>query len=149
MSIIHIAQYVEKTRIGFYENLEKNEILTELCELSKEKVTDLDMFKKAIFDREKIVSTGLGMHTAFPHVKISCIPEFFITIGIVSKGVNWDSLDGLPAKIIFMIGGPDGQQNHYLGILSKLSLIVKNQTTRTNLLVAQSGEEVLDIIRKF
>ena len=149
MSIIHIAKYVEKTRIGFYENLDKNEILTELCELSKEKVTDLDMFEKAIFDREKIVSTGLGMHTAFPHVKISCIPEFFITIGIASQGVNWDSLDGLPAKIIFMIGGPDGQQNHYLGILSKLSLIVKNQTTRSKLLAAKSSEDVLEIIRKF
>ena len=149
MSIIRIAKYIDASRIGFYDDLGKNAILTELCKLSEKKVTDFEMFEQAIFDREKIVSTGLGMHTAFPHVKISCIPEFFITIGIVSKGVDWDSLDGLPAKIIFMIGGPDGQQNHYLGILSKLSLIIKNQKTRTKLLLAESSEDVLEIIRKF
>lgn len=149
MSIIRIAKYVDPERIAFYDGLEKKNILTELCKLSADKVTDFEKFKKSIFDREKIISTGLGMFAAFPHVKISCIPEFFITIGIVPKGVDWDSFDGRPAKIIFMIGGPEGQQNHYLGILSKLSLIIKNETTRTQLLAANNAEEILEIIRKF
>lgn len=149
MSIIHIAKYVEKERICFYENLTKNEILSALCKLSAKKITDPKEFEKTIFEREKIISTGLGMSTAFPHVKIPCVPDFFISIGIVRQGVNWDSFDGRPVKIVFMIGGPDGQQYHYLGILSKLSLIVKNETTRNRLITAKSSEDVLDIIRKY
>lgn len=149
MSIIHIAEYVSKERITFYNGLTKAEVLRGLCRLSAEKVMDYDVFEKAIFDREKIMSTGLGMATAFPHVKISCIPKFFISIGIVKNGVDWDSFDGHPAKIIFLIGGPDGQQNHYLGILSKLSLMVKNEKTRNALIQAENSEEVMEIVGKF
>lgn len=149
MSIIQIANYVDQERIAFYGGLDKNEILMQLCKLSADKVLDFDNFQKAIYDREKIISTGLGMFTAFPHVKISCIPDFFISIGIVHQGVDWDSFDGRPAKIIFMIGGPEGQQNQYLGILSKLSLIIKNEQTRNQLLSSTTKDEVVNIIRKF
>ena len=149
MSIIKIANYVDESRIVFYENKDKNEVLDMLCRLSRSKVQDFDNFHQAIFDREKIISTGLGMSTAFPHVKISCIPEFFISIAIVKKGVDWDSFDGRPAKIIFMIGGPDGQQNRYLGILSKLSLMVKNEETRAAILASATAADVMKVVRKF
>ena len=149
MSIIKIANYVDESRIVFYENKDKNEVLDMLCRLSRSKVQDFDNFHQAIFDREKIISTGLGMSTAFPHVKISCIPEFFISIAIVKKAVDWDSFDGRPAKIIFMIGGPDGQQNRYLGILSKLSLMVKNEETRAAILASATAADVMKVVRKF
>jgi len=149
MPVIHIANYVDRERIGFFDDSDKSTVLKQLSELSENKVEDLEIFTKAIFNREKIMSTGLGLGVAFPHVKIPSIHKFFITVGIIRNGVDWDSFDGNPVKIVFMIGGPDGQQNRYLGILSKLSLIVKNEKNREKLMFSETEEDVMNIISKF
>jgi len=71
-----------------------------------------------MLEREKIVSTGIGMGVAIPHAKLTSVEDFFIAIGILSKGVQWNALDGGPVRLIFMIGGPDDKQTAYLQILS-------------------------------
>jgi PTS system nitrogen regulatory IIA component len=131
------------------EGMSKDEVLKRLCELSKSKVGDLDEFTSAILARETIVSTGLGAGAAFPHVKISSVPAFFLTLGIFPNGVEWDAIDGEPARIVFLIGGPEGKQHKYLGILSKLSLIVKNPANRELLVSAGSPEELIKIFERY
>jgi len=150
MPVIHVSDYVSSERVAFWDSASKEEVLKSLCEISRGKVGDPDLFLEAVFQREAIMSTGLGMGVAFPHVKIPSIPEFFITIGIIrGDGVEWDSFDGNPVKVVFLIGGPDGQQTRYLGILSKLSLIVKNERVRNKLFDASSPEDVMGILEKY
>jgi len=150
MPVIHVSDYVSSARVAFWEKAEKEEVLRGLCGLSRGAVGDSDVFLEAVFQREAIMSTGLGMGVAFPHVKIPSIPEFFITVGIIGgNGVEWDAFDGNPVKAVFLIGGPDGQQTRYLGILSKLSLIVKNERVRNELFATATPEDVAGILGRY
>jgi len=150
MPVIRVSSYVSSERVSFWDSASKEEVLRTLCELSRGKVGDSELFLEAVFQREAIMSTGLGMGVAFPHVKIPSIPEFFITIGIIrGDGAEWNSFDGKPVNAVFLIGGPDGQQTRYLGILSKLSLIVKNELVRNRLFAAAAPEDVIGVLEKY
>ena len=100
-------------------------------------------------EREKIVSTGIGMGTAIPHAKITTSEDFFIAIGILAEGIEWNSLDGIPVRIIFMIGGPDNKQTQYLQVLSSLTHIIKNESLRKKMLTLKSTEEIIKVIKEF
>lgn len=115
-----------------------------------DKLKDKELFKEAIMKREKIVSTGIGMQVAIPHAKLDQFHSFFIAIGIQKeKGLDWKSLDNSPVRIIFMIGGPDDKQYEYLQILSKITIIIKDEKIRKKLINAVSKEEVMHILSSY
>ena len=149
MKIVKLEKIIDEKRIyiSTKDINNKEDILINLCSLSEQKVKNLTEFTEGIFEREEIMSTGLGVGTAFPHLKISSVSEFFVTIGIFPDGVEWDSLDGEPVFIVFLIGGPDGQQNRYLGILAKLSLFAKNRANRETLIKCQTAQEVAALFK--
>ncbi len=149
MGMIKISSLFALDRIVFSSSKTRKDILNEMISKSVNKVTDLDGFAKTVFAREDIVSTGLGQGYAIPHVKNDFVSEFFITVGIIDNGVEWDALDGKPVDIVFLIGGPDGEQNTYLSILSKLSLVIKNPKNKEILLNAECAEFVVDFFSKF
>ena len=147
---IKISDYVDT--IEFLEAPSRNEALKTLVDsLSIISVfSEKDRFYKAILEREKIVSTGIGLGCAIPHAKIDGIDKFFISIGIQKKkALNWDAIDKLPVRIVFMIGGPKDRQKEYLQILSHLTIIIKNSDVRKRLLQSKTKEEVLKLISSF
>jgi PTS system nitrogen regulatory IIA component len=105
-----------------------------------------DNFHKAILDREKIVSTGIGMSVAIPHAKLPSLHEFFIVIGVMKKGIDWNALDNAPVRLVFLIGGPDDRQTEYLKILSALTVGLRNEELRKQLLSAGSAKELLKLL---
>lgn len=113
------------------------------------KLEDPQAFYKAIIDREKIVSTGIGMGVAIPHAKLHGYDEFFVAIGILSKGIDWNALDGAPVRLIFMIGGPDDKQTEYLQILSRLTQAIKDESTRKKMLTLNSASAIIELFRAF
>lgn len=114
------------------------------------KLPDKEAFCKAVFERERIVSTGIGMGVAIPHAKLKGFSEFFISLGIQKqKGLDWKALDQAPVRLIFMIGGPDHQQQDYLHILSALTSIIKDGEIRKKILKAESAKEVFSLISEF
>lgn len=141
-----LDSYMAKDNINFIKSHKKQDILKEMVQLSYEKgkIKDLDSFQEAILDRENIISTGIGLGIAVPHAKLKNIDEFFVTVGILSEPVEWESIDNEPVSIIFMIGGPDNRQKEYLGILSKLVLFSKNSSRRKEILSATTPEEVIN-----
>ena len=109
---------------------------------------DRQAFFQAILEREKIVSTGIGIGVAIPHAKLIGYDDFFIAVGIQKlHGIDWNALDGSLVRIIFMIGGPENQQTRYLKILSHLTLAIKDEQRRKALLRAQSSKEIIQIFR--
>lgn len=124
-------------------------VLRELVELldRQHKIEDKEVFFKAIMDREKIVSTGIGMGVALPHAKLPGYDSFFIAIGIHSKGIAWDALDGLPVRLVFMIGGPDDKQTEYLQLLSRLTLAVKDEERRKKMLQLSHSKDIMALFR--
>lgn len=109
------------------------------------KIQSPDDFFNAVISREKIVTTGIGMGVAIPHAKMHGFEDFFISVGILEKGVDWKALDGAPVRLIFLIGGPDDKQTEYLRILSSLTLMLKDEEKRKTLLTTKSPKEVCDL----
>jgi mannitol/fructose-specific phosphotransferase system IIA component (Ntr-type) len=103
---------------------------------------------KAISDRERILSTGIGQGIAIPHAKIDSVSEFVAAIGISKAGIPFDSIDDKPAHLIVMIAGPEGQSERYLRILSRFTAILKPETTRSRIIEAKKAEQVLEILRE-
>lgn len=143
-----ITDYLDSRLIAFLdvETCEAaiNALIDRLDRIGK--LPDKEAFRKAIFDREKLVSTGIGMGVALPHAKSKHFPEFFIAMGILSKkGVDWNALDQAPVRLVFMIGGPEDKQTQYLQILSQLTSMIRDPEFRKKLLNSSSIEEVLEL----
>lgn len=104
---------------------------------------DKEVFYRAIIEREKIVSTGIGVGVAVPHAKLPGYETFFIAIGIHPKGISWGAIDSIPVRIVFMIGGPDDKQTEYLQLLSRLTLAIKDEGRRKKILQFTSPEDII------
>lgn len=113
------------------------------------KLQDQSFFYEAIIEREKIVSTGIGMGAAIPHAKLTAYDDFFIAIGILRKGLDWNALDGAPVRVIFLIGGPDDKQTEYLQILSSLTQAIKDEQIRKKMLTLNSPQDIIDLFGVF
>ncbi|MGQ9616030.1 MAG: PTS sugar transporter subunit IIA [Spirochaetota bacterium] len=148
---IRLRDYISLNRVLFTSALTKEDVIDELIRVSKEdgKITDIKSFKEALLRRESIMSTGIGYGVAIPHVKLPQISEFFITIGINKKGVDWESLDSKPAHLIFLIAGPNAKQEQYLRILARLTLIVKIPERREKILKLGTKYEVFELFSQF
>ncbi|MBI5346327.1 MAG: PTS sugar transporter subunit IIA [Chlamydiae bacterium] len=141
--------YFDAKATAFLKSSTKNEAILELVDLlvSSQKQLDKKVVYNALWEREKIVSTGIGMQVAIPHAKLSCINNFYIAVGIKkNKGIDWQSLDDSAVKIIFLIIGPQNKQNQYLQILSGITACFKDEFFRRKLLDAKTKEDILKII---
>lgn len=104
---------------------------------------------KAISDRERILSTGIGQGIAIPHAKIPSVSGFVAALGISKEGIPFDSLDGKPAHLIVMIAGPEGQNEEYLRILARFTGALKPEETRNRIIEAiKKPEQVLAILQE-
>jgi len=151
-SEIKIFDYLKAENISFLKSKNRNDTILELIELLEKSKTLKypNEFYKKIIEREKIVSTGIGMGVAIPHAKMNLFDDFFIAVGIQKNAkINWNSLDKLPVRLVFMIGGPEDKQNEYLKLLSKITIAIKNETLRKNLLNASSKENVIKYFSEF
>lgn len=145
MGMKQLYEYMDSANMYFSDCTVKDEILESMVDtcIAAGKVKDLEDFKTAIFEREAIVSTGIGLGVAVPHAKRSGIDEFFITVGILDTPVDWQAIDDKPVSIVFLIGGPDNRQSDYLKILARLVLFTKNEKRRKALLESSTPEEVI------
>ena len=103
---------------------------------------------KAISDRERILSTGIGYGIAIPHAKIPSVSGFVAALGISKTGVPFDSLDGKPAHVVVMIAGPEGENEEYLRILARFTSVLKSEETRTRIIEARGAAAVLGILQE-
>lgn len=147
-----ISKYLDKSLVVFLDEKNRDGAISCLVDaLAKEgRLDDPEKFHSAILEREKIVSTGIGIGVAIPHAKITGCPGFFIAVGIQKgKGLEWNAIDGSLVRLVFMIGGPDNKQTEYLKILSSLTQAIKDETRRKRLLKCKTAEDVLRIFGEF
>lgn len=112
------------------------------------KITSAAEFKEAILAREAESTTGIGMNIAIPHGKSAAVKEPSVVFGRKPAGVDWDSLDGTPAKLVFMIAVPkENQSDAHLKILQMLSRRLMDDQFREDLLNAETKAEVYDLLK--
>lgn len=112
------------------------------------KLQDHKEFKKAILNREAQSTTGIGEGIAIPHAKTSAVKSPAIAFGKSEEGVDYESLDGAPAHLFFMIAATEGANQTHLEALSRLSSMLMDMNVRQGLLKAKSKEEILEIINR-
>ncbi len=126
----------------------KKEVLQELVDLlaADGKISSRDEFYQAILDREAEGSTGLGHGVALPHGKSEAVKELAVAIGRSPDGIDFDSLDGKPTELFFMIADSTGYSEDYLQIVSRLSSKLRKKDFRKQLMEAETETEIYDIM---
>ena len=126
----------------------KTEALNQCIDLMAKsgKIADVEKYRKGVFAREEEGTTGIGMGIAIPHCKSDAVTKASLAAMVVKDGVDFESLDGTPAKIIFLIAAPNTEDNVHLQVLSKLSVMLMDEQFTNSLINAGSVDEFLNII---
>ena len=128
----------------------KSEIIDEMVDIlyNNGKLNDREEYKKEILKREAQSSTGMEEGIAIPHGKTNAVKIPTVAIGISKKGIDYESLDGEPSHLFFMIAAPENSNDSHIELLSKITTMLLEDDIREALLNAKSKEEVLDILVK-
>ncbi len=133
------------------ESEDKEEVFEELVDVFISK-TGLPLRRdilEAINERETKLSTGIKAGIAVPHARLDSIREMCGVIGISRKGLDYDSLDGLPVHIVFLILSPGGDCFSYLRVLRRLALLLENPEFYPSIINEKTAEGVHSVICRF
>ncbi|MFN3966383.1 MAG: PTS sugar transporter subunit IIA [Endomicrobiia bacterium] len=132
------------------QSRDKKGAIAELVELlyKEKKVKDPAKAINSIMEREKLGTTGVGQGVAIPHGRTDTVDELVGAFGISKQGVEFESLDGEPVYLIFLLLSPVESAGHHLRALSRVSRLFKDKFFRQALMDSKSVEEVLKIIHQ-
>lgn len=128
----------------------KQEALDQAIALMKDsdKINDQEAYRRQVYKREEEGTTGIGMGIAIPHGKCNAVDRPGLAAMVIKDGVDFDSLDGAPVDLLFLIAAPDTEDNIHLEVLSKLSMMLMDDNFTQSLKNASSVDEFMDIINK-
>ncbi|MBE2257120.1 MAG: PTS sugar transporter subunit IIA [Ignavibacteria bacterium] len=129
---------------------DKTEAINMMVDLANNsgKIIDLEKVRECIFEREKIVSTGVGKGFAVPHGKTDEISDVVAAFGITKNGIDFDSIDSEPVKFIFLLVGKDSLLNAHIKLLSRISRLMNKEDFRDKLLLAKTPSEILKLFKE-
>lgn len=147
--------------MGVMNNLGRNSIILHLESAKKEaaihellsrapvfeKVRDLPALEKAILSREKVMSTGIGRGVAISHGEVPEIDSVVVALGLSEKGIVFDSIDGKPVHILFIIVNSRLKRGEYLEILSNLTRLMRKEEVRKDIQCCTCAGEVEEVLR--
>lgn len=109
-------------------------------------VTDVEKYKAGVFAREEEGTTGIGEGIAIPHAKTDAVNAPGLAAMVIPAGVDYDALDGQPVDLVFLIAAPNTEDNVHLEVLSRLSMLLMDESFKQNLLKAKTVEEFLAVV---
>ena len=123
----------------------KEEVINQMVDLmaSNGNIINKEEYKRVVMEREKEGTTGIGEGIAIPHGKTDAVSKPGLSAMVIPNGVNFDSLDGQPAKLIFLIATPNTKDNVHLDVLSRLSTLLMDTEFRKELLNAETPAEFM------
>ena len=110
------------------------------------KLSDVEKYREQVYAREEESTTGIGEGIAIPHGKCDAVKAPGLAAMVIKNGVEYESLDGEPVTLLFLIAAPNTKDNVHLDVLSKLSVMLMDENFTTSLRNAKSVEEFLQII---
>lgn len=103
---------------------------------------------RVLLERERLGSTGIGSGIGIPHGKFKDLQSLVLGFGLSRKGVDFDSMDGKPTHIFFLLLTPENSTGLHLKLLARISKILKNEIFKEKLLDAESEDEIFEIIKE-
>lgn len=128
--------------------LSKHEVIEKMIAMivSTGSISDARAFSEAVFEREALITTGIGDGVAIPHGKSSAVKKTVLAAAVCREGLNYESIDGEPTYLIFMIASPDNEDDSHLSLLSRLSAMLIDEDFRKKLIKSETVEEFLQSI---
>ena len=148
-SDINLNALISKSRICVLNCETKSEILNHLIDLMKNLpgIQSRQELSDAVFQREKLMSTGIGLSIAIPHARLNGLNDMYMAFCVNRSGItDYDSLDGLPVRIVVMILAGREQHARYITALSLIAKMLKDTRVREDFLRIKSNEELLSLL---
>lgn len=140
---------IDRDRICVFKKpLSKHEAVDRLVDalFATGAIPDREAFRKAVFDREAVMSTGIGEGVAIPHVRFEGVPKPAISVGVSKQGLDFDTLDNQRVNVIVLFAMPTGSQKEYLGLLAQVMTAFKQPGFRERLIGCSTPDEVEDML---
>jgi len=140
-----IAEMLTPSRISLQVRAEtKEDVLEELIKILNDNgdLEDVNDVRRVIFEREKLMSTGIGHGIALPHGKTNAVKLTSVSMITLAQPVDYESLDGQPIQLAIMLVGKENQVSTHLKLLSKISRVIANESFRHYAIGAQTAEEI-------
>jgi fructose-specific phosphotransferase system IIA component len=133
-----------------FKSEKKNDVINELVDLLKgdERIVDLEEVRKCVFEREEKMSTGVGKGFAIPHGKTNSVNDILAAFGKSEAPIEYNSLDGEPVHLIFLLIGKENLVAKHIKLLSRISRLMNNEEFRKKLINADSKESILKIFEE-
>jgi fructose-specific phosphotransferase system IIA component len=128
----------------------KEDIINALVDLigSSPKVLDTEKVRQAIFEREKLMSTGVGNGFAIPHGKTDAVSDIIAAFAVTSEPIDYQSLDEKPVRLVFLLVGKDNMVGPHIKLLSRISRLMNKEQFRDRLLGLRTSREILESFRQ-
>jgi len=128
----------------------KNDIIDAMIDLvaSSPKVLDKEKVRKAIFEREEIMSTGVGNGFAIPHGKTEAVADIVAAFAVTGQPIDYQSLDEKPVRLVFLLVGKDNLVGPHIKLLSRISRLMNKEEFRKRLLELKTPKEILEAFRQ-
>mgnify|MGYP000595606620 CR=1 FL=1 len=132
------------------EAKDKYELIDKLIDVvaNSDKVLDKEKVRNCVYEREKILSTGVGKGFAVPHGKTDAVTDIVLAFAITKEPLDYEALDNQPVRLVMLMVGKDSLVSSHIKLLSRISRLMNNDEFRENLLNAKTKQEVLEIFRK-
>ncbi|HED38063.1 MAG TPA: PTS sugar transporter subunit IIA [Ignavibacteria bacterium] len=136
--------------IAYLKGEKKEDVINELIDLFQKdaRVLDIDKVRDCVLEREQIMSTGVGKGFAIPHGKTDAVTDILAAFGKTGKPIEYDSLDGQPVHLVFLLVGKDNLVSKHIKLLSRISRMMNKDDFREKLMHANSVDEILEIFGK-
>lgn len=127
----------------------KEDVINELLDLFQNdpRVIDLKKVRDAVFDRERIMSTGVGKGFAIPHGKTGAVNEILAAFGKTNNPIDYQALDDQPVHLVFLLVGKDNMVSTHIKLLSRISRMMTKEEFREKLMMAKTSDEILEIFK--
>jgi len=145
---IALEDHLDPSRVIHLEATTKDEALVELVQsvAASPAVADADALLQAVRDRERLLSTGIGLGIAIPHARIDSVTDFVVSVGRRAEGIEFGSIDARPVRVVVLIVGPKDAQKPYLELLAQLSKRLKLEDVRERVMADATPEEVVQLL---
>ena len=146
--MIDLKDHLDPSRVKDLTGATKDAVLEEMVLLvaTSDAVQDPAALLSAVRERERVLSTGIGLGIAIPHAKIPGVSRFVVAVGRHPAGIDFDAIDGKPVTLVVLIAGPQDAQDRYLRLLARLSGRLKQEDVRRRVAAAGSATDVVAIL---
>lgn len=128
----------------------KNDIIEEMLKLisTSENILDFEKVRRAVFEREQIMSTGVGNGFAIPHGKSDAVSDIVAGFGVTERPIDYDALDEKPVRLVFILVGKENMVGSHIKLLSRVSRLMNSGSFRNKLLTLKTPEEIMNAFRE-